>query len=106
MVILSQVEDFANFIVENSGGSLQVVVDGNKKFIFKAYEPMNYLVERFGIKLLQLGKDEALPNRYFYIARSNKKEELLKDENVLIEAYKTHGRFTILLVQDNKMHNE
>lgn len=99
VVILSQVEEFANFIVQNSNGKSAVHVEGNKKFLFKAIKPMKYLVERSGSGLTLLEKGSQQQDQYFYVARSNKKASLLKDDSVSVLSHLTHGRFTILLLQ-------
>lgn len=99
IVLLSQLEDFVKFIVDNSKGSDLEIVDGNKKFLFKAFKPMNYLAGLAGLKLHRLEINDPAPKRYFYIARGDKRKALLNDKTVIIKASRTHGGFTILLLE-------
>jgi len=103
VIILKQAEEFSNFITANSGNAPEVVIDGNGKFLFKAYKSIKYLVEKnSNAKLLLANTKTATPSQYFYIGRLAKKAELLKDPDIKISQYKTYGKFTILFVQNNK----
>lgn len=102
IMILSDMEEFAKFIVSNSEGISRVYIDGNKEFTFKAYNSIAYLVKRSGVNLVMTEKGETLPERYFYVSREEKKKELLNDNTIEIIQYKTRGKFTILLLQEKE----
>lgn len=99
VTILREAEEFARFIVANSEGVSQAYIDGNKKFLFKAYNSIGYLTKRSGVNLTLTDKNKTLPERYFYMARAKKGEQLLTDDTVEVIQRKTYGKFTILLLQ-------
>ena len=100
VTILSEAEDFSQFIVANSNNEKTVYLDGDVKFLFKAYKPIRYLVGKSNINLVLINKKLPLPQEYFYIGSSKDKEKMFKDQNIKILQYKTHGEFSVMLIQN------
>jgi len=100
VVILKEAEVFSQFIVANSDNAKDIYIGGDGKFLFKGYKSLKYLVGRSKINLLMADKNSQLPNQYFYVASSSKKEKLQSDGNMKIIRYKTYGSFAVLLMQN------
>ena len=97
ITILSEAEAYSQFIVENSGSSTGVFLDGDGKFLFKAFKPIKYLVGKSNIDLLD--KQASPADTYFYVGTIKDKNRLMSDPNLKISKYKTYGEFTVMKVQ-------
>jgi len=96
-IMLGEVENIANFIIENSDNTKKIYLDGNGQFLFKSFKSIRFLTRRSGIELIELNKEN--PQRYFYLASLNKKDKILNSQSENILDYKTFGRFTIILMR-------
>ncbi len=102
VTILKEAETFSQFILKNSSDTEKVEIDGDGKFLFKAYKPIRYLVGRSHLELTQISKKPPLPAQYFYLGTLKDKEKFSQDANVKILKFEDYGSFTILLLQNNK----
>lgn len=93
-VLLREVELSATFIVAHADGAEMIAVDGDAKYLFKAFKSMRYFTDRSGIKLVEKGKktDPAVP--VFLIENSKRTEKIIEAYPGLSE-YSSMGRFTI-----------
>jgi 4-amino-4-deoxy-L-arabinose transferase-like glycosyltransferase len=99
IAILSQVEIFSNFIVVNSGGARSVYLDGDQKFLFKAFKPIKYLTQKSNVDVSESNKKTTISEPYFYLGSLKDKERISGDVNVKVLQSKTYGQFTIMLIQ-------
>jgi 4-amino-4-deoxy-L-arabinose transferase-like glycosyltransferase len=101
ITILSEAETFARFILANSSDPKNAVIEGDAKFLFKAYKPVRYLVGRSGLELSQVNKKAPLPAQYFYLGTVKDREKFLKDPNVKVLQFQDYGDFAILSLSGN-----
>lgn len=103
VTILQEAEVFSQFIIDNSSDAKSAYMDGDAKFLFKAYKSIAYLVAKSQIKLVQVNKKSGLPNQYFYLGTIKDRNGFLNDSNIKVLQYRTCGSFAIILVQDVTM---
>ena len=103
ITILSEAEQYSQFIVANSGGANQLYLDGDAKFLFKAFKPIKYLVGKSNMDLQQVNVKVLPKGPYFYIGSSKDMVKMLNDPSVKILESKVYGQFTIVLKQQNNV---
>lgn len=93
-VLLREVELSSAFVVAHADGTETVAIDGDAKYLFKAFKSMRYFTERSGVKLVEKGKktDPAIP---VFLVENSKRTEKILSENPGISDSLPMGRFTI-----------
>ena len=100
IVYLGEMEQISQYIVSRAGGSREVLIGGNKNYLFKSENAIIYLAHKQGIQVISLDRNkDDLVAPTFYLISTKSKVKFMK--NMVSEEYKSldsksFGRFTIV----------
>ncbi|NTW27256.1 MAG: hypothetical protein HGA36_02960 [Candidatus Moranbacteria bacterium] len=93
-VMLKEIECVSNFIIENSSAEKELYISGNKQYLRKSINSINFFVSRSNLKLIVFDESKETKEDAFYLRSSNKRKQILKESNTPIR-YDTCGRMLI-----------
>ena len=101
-VILKEMEGVSNFIISNSTGEKEVYITGNKRYLFKTFNSIKFLVEKSGIKISQINKSStAVHGNIFHLHTLRKMKELSKGKISSLD-FASYGRFSIYMTRNKQ----